>query len=159
MNATDILKYGQLNVLKTIEGFPQAAWETSGACGLWSVKEIIAHLTSYECVLVEVLAVSVDSKRATPYLDKLTAPSGQFNDAEVAMRKHRTVREVLDEFNDAHAHVMSLVAQIPVEALRQVGTIPWYGAGYALDDFIVYAYYGHKSEHGAQIAAFRERLR
>ncbi len=27
----------------------------------------------------------------------------------------------------------------------------------ALDDFLVYAYYGHKREHSAQIAAFRDR--
>src|SRR5436309_3455468 len=114
MNATDILKYGQLTVLGTIEGFPEAAWETPGACGVWSVKDIIAHLTSYECVLVEVLAGFVDSKgSATPYLDKFTAPGGQFNDAEVAMRKHKNLREVLDEFNDTHAQVMSLVAHIP----------------------------------------------
>jgi len=31
-------------------------------------------------------------------------------------------------------------------------------AVYALDDFLVYAYYGHKREHSAQIAAFRDRL-
>jgi len=29
---------------------------------------------------------------------------------------------------------------------------------YALDDVIVYMYYGHKREHNAQIAAFRDRL-
>jgi proline iminopeptidase len=28
---------------------------------------------------------------------------------------------------------------------------------YALDDFIVYNYYGHKREHSAQIAVFRDR--
>jgi len=30
---------------------------------------------------------------------------------------------------------------------------------YALDDFIVYTNYGHKREHSAQIAAFRDGLR
>ena len=29
---------------------------------------------------------------------------------------------------------------------------------YALDDVLVYMYYGHKREHSAQIAAFRDRL-
>jgi hypothetical protein len=29
---------------------------------------------------------------------------------------------------------------------------------YALDDFIVYQYYGHKREHCAQIAVFRDKL-
>ena len=39
---------------------------------------------------------------------------------------------------------------------RQSGTLPWYGMEYALDDFLVYIYYGHKREHSAQIAAFRD---
>ena len=55
MNATDILKYGQLTVMQAIDAFPETAWETPGACGVWSVKNIIAHLASYEQVLVDIL--------------------------------------------------------------------------------------------------------
>ena len=67
--------------------------------------------------------------------------------------------EVLAEFNDAHAQVMSLATQISPELLRQTGTLPWYGMEYALDDFLVYTFYGHKREHSAHIAAFGDRLR
>ncbi len=157
MNASDILKYGQGTVLQTIEGFPESAWETPGACGVWSVKDIIAHLASYEHVLVDVLTTFVSSN-STPYLSKFTDPGGNFNDLEVAARKGKSVKEVLDEFNDTYAQVMSLITRIPVETFRQAGTIPWYGLEYALDDYIVYAYYGHKREHSAQIAAFRDHL-
>ena len=157
MNASDILKYGQGTVLNTIEGFPESAWETPGACGVWSVKDIIAHLASYERVLVDVLGTFV-SGGSTPYLNRFTDPSSNFNDNEVAARKEKTFREVLGEFNDTHAQVMSLAARIPVEIFRQTGTLPWYGMEYALDDFIVYTQYGHKREHSAQIAAFRDHL-
>jgi len=157
MNAVDILKYGQGTVFQTLEGFPESAWETPGACGVWSVKDIIAHLASYEHVLVDVLTTFVDGG-PTPYLNKFTDPGSNFNDTEVAARKEKTFRVVLDEFNDTYAQVMSLVTRIPVETLRHAGTIPWYGIEYALDDYIVYAYYGHKREHSAQIAAFRDHL-
>ena len=157
MNAADILKYGQGTVLQTIEGFPEAAWEKSGACGVWSVKDILAHLASYEEVLVDILSAFV-GRHATPYLDKFTGSGNQFNDTEVERRRSRTVKEILDEFNDTHAQVMSLAAQIRPEQFRQVGTLPWYGMDYSLDDVIVYMYYGHKREHSAQIAAFRDRL-
>jgi len=159
MNAVDILKYGQLTLLQTIDGFPESAWETPGACGVWSVKNIIAHLASYEHVLVDVLTTFLGDGVTTPYLVRFTEPGGQFNDAEVGQRTERTVKEVLGELNDTHAQVMSLVAQIPPETLRRTGTLPWYGMDYALDDFIVYTNYGHKREHSAQIAAFRDRLR
>jgi uncharacterized damage-inducible protein DinB len=157
MNATDILKYGHQTVQQAIEGFPATAWETPGACGVWSVKDIIAHLASYEEVLVDILSGFVGS-HPTPSLDTFIELGGQFNDSEVEKRKSRTVREVLDEFNDAHAQVMELTARIRPEVFRHTRTLPWYGMEYALDDVIVYLYYGHKREHSAQIAAFRDRL-
>ncbi len=157
MNAFDILKYGQGTVLQTIEGFPESAWETPGACGVWSVKDIIAHLTSYEHVILDVLSTFVSSG-PTSYLNKFTDRGINFNDTEVAARNGQSAKEVLGEFNDTHAQVMSLAARIPAETFRQTGTLPWYGMEYALDDFIVYNQYGHKREHSAQIAAFRDHL-
>lgn len=155
MNALDILKYGQQTVLQTLAEFPEEEVETPGACGTWSVKDIIAHLASYEEVLVGVLSTFV-GRNPTPTLDKFIEPGGQFNDNEVGKRKGRILREVLDEFNDAHAQVMSLAEKIGPERYRHSGTLPWYGMDYALDDFIVYVFYGHKREHSAQIAAFRD---
>ena len=158
MNAVDILKYGQQAVLQTLAEFPEVGVDTPGACGAWSVKDIIAHLASYEEVLVDVLSTYL-GRHPTPSLDKFTEPGGQFNDTEVGLRKGRTLREVLDEFNDAHAQVMELAAKIRPETFRHSGTLPWYGMEYALDDFIVYVFYGHKREHSAQIAAFHDLLR
>lgn len=157
MNAVDILKYGQLTVLGTLQEFPDVGQETPGACGVWSVKDIIAHLASYEQVLVDVLSAFTGGG-PTPYLDKFTAPGGQFNDSEVAVRQGKSMAEVLEEFNEAHGRVMELAAQISPETYRQNGTLPWYGSIYSLDDFLVYTYYGHKREHSAQIAAMRDRL-
>ena len=65
----------------------------------------------------------------------------------------------LAEYNAAVTHVLSLIREIPPETARQPGTVPWYGQEYALDDLIVYQYYGHKREHSAQIAAFLDQDR
>jgi hypothetical protein len=92
-------------------------------------------------------------------LNRYLELGGQFNDAEVSSRKKKTINEVVGGYNDTHAQVMSMVAQLSSETLRHNGTLPWYGEVYALDDFLIYAsYYGHKREHSAQIAAFRDRL-
>lgn len=157
MNAVDVLKYGHQTVLQTIAELPEAGWKTPGACGIWSIQDIIAHLASFEHVLEEVLTTFLDGG-TTAYLDQFKDPSGQFNDIQVALRKDQSVAETLAEYNDSYARVMTLVTQIPAEILRQPGTLPWYGTEYALDDFIVYTYYGHKREHSAQIAVFRDRL-
>ena len=77
---------------------------------------------------------------------------------EVNRRKERTIQDVLAEFNDTHIQVMSLLVNIPSKTLRQSGMLPWYGMEYALDDILVYMYYGHKREHSAQIAVFRDEF-
>jgi hypothetical protein len=157
MNAPDILHYGQQTVLQTIEGIAEDEWDLEGACGVWSMKDIVAHLSSYERVLEDILG-SLFGPGATPYLDRFQA-GHEFNDAEVETRRAVPVREVLDEFAAAHGRTLELIARIPEERRRQPGTLPWYGDAYTLDDVIVYMYYGHKREHSAQIAAFRDRLR
>ena len=158
MNAVDILKYGQQTVLQAIDGFPETAWETPGACGVWSVKDILAHLTSYERILVDILTTFTGGG-STPVLNSYVELGSQFNDIEVSRRTAKTIQDVLAEFNDTHLQVMSLLVNMPSETRSISGTLPWYGMEYALDDVLVYMYYGQKREHSAQIAAFRDRSR
>ncbi len=158
MNALDILKYGQGTALQAIDGLSDSDSEKPGACGVWSIKDIIAHLASYEHMMLDVLS-SIVGSGSTPYLSKFTDPNTNFNDSEVAARKGISFKEVIGEFQDTHTQVMSLAERIPAETFRQTGTLPWYGMEYALDDFIVYTQYGHKREHSAQIAAFRDYLK
>jgi Mycothiol maleylpyruvate isomerase N-terminal domain len=157
MNALDILKYGHQAVLQSLDGLHDGAWEKPGACGVWSVKDIIAHLASFELVLVDVL-VSLTNAEQTPHLTQFINLGPQFNDAEVDRRKERSTREALQEYHDAHIQVMSLAARLSPEVFARVGTLPWYGDIYSLDDFIVYTFYGHKREHSAQIALFRDHV-
>jgi hypothetical protein len=151
------LKYGHLTVLKTIEDVPHDAWSTGGVCGVWSAKDIIAHLASFEHVLVEILSSLLDGGD-TPYLKAYTS-SPEFNDVEVNKRQHLTADQVLAEYNDTQAQTMTLAARLTPEFWRQDGTLPWYGAEYSLDDFIVYTFYGHKREHTAQINVFKDTLK
>ena len=157
MNATDIMKYGNLTLQGSLKNVPDNEWETNGVCGFWSVKNIVAHLASHECVLVDVLTSFLGSN-PTPYLDEYTAGL-QFNDNQVDKRMSLSPQQTLAEYNDTHAKAMSLITQIPVETLRKVGTLSWYGPEYALDDYIVYGIYGHKREHSAQVNVFTDRFK
>jgi hypothetical protein len=157
MNTSDVLKYGHKTLLATLGGVPKSEWNVTGVCGIWSVKDIVAHLASYEHVLVDVLNTFTNDD-PTPYLDQFTTPGGQFNERQVALRQDKSVEQVLAEYEDTHDQVMALLPQIPEQIIPQPGTLPWYGPEYALDDFIVYSYYGHKREHSAQINVFRDQL-
>ncbi|HMQ56289.1 MAG TPA: maleylpyruvate isomerase N-terminal domain-containing protein [Anaerolineae bacterium] len=158
MNTHDILKYGHQTLTQTIEGLPLEAWQAPGVCGIWSVKDIIAHLASYEQVLVEVLLELTGGQGPTPTLNDFRQAFATFNDTEVEKRQALSGREVWAEYAAAHAKTLALIGEIPVAVRRQNGTLPWYGPAYDLDDFIVYTYYGHKREHSAQIAVYRDHL-
>jgi hypothetical protein len=109
--------------------------------------------------LVEVLSGFLDGGE-TPYLNEVASVGPQkFNDVEADKRKDTPVGEVLSEYNETHGQTMALARRIPAETWTTVGTLPWYGMEYSLDDLIVYQYYGHKREHCAQIAVFRDTLK
>jgi uncharacterized protein (TIGR03083 family) len=157
MNAQDVLKYGHLTVLGAIDGLAEPDWERPGACGRWSVKNLIAHLASYELALVDILTGFTGGGPA-PTLDAFHAAPTEFNDRQVDQRCSQTAAQTLAEYREAHERATTLASRISDESWRQNGTLPWYGAEYDLDDVIVYMYYGHKREHCAQIALFRDHL-
>ena len=159
MHISDILMYGHLTVQRTVETFPAAEVGTAGACGYWSVKDLVAHLGSYELVLVDILDGFINPGSPTPHLEAFIRPDYNFNDEQVNQRQGMTFAEVYAEYQAAHAQVRDLAAQIPADLWQQSGALPWYGAAYDLEDFIVYTYYGHKREHCGQIATFSDRFK
>jgi hypothetical protein len=157
MNVLDILKYGNLTLLGSVEGLAEPDWEVGGVCGVWSVKDIMAHLASYEHMLAEVLDTFLGAEFG-PTLNERARLGNEWNDIQVERRRDKTVSDVLAEYHEIHGRVIELAAQIPKEEYRKNGTIPWYGPEYCLDDLIVYTSYGHKREHSAQIMVYRDQL-
>lgn len=156
MNALDVMKYGHLMVLKTVEGFSDDQWDEEGVCGVWSIRQIVSHLTSYELVLADILR-GIARGEDTPLLDDYVAAGPGFNDAEVEKRQGMTWAQALEEYRSAYEQVAAIAPVIPSGTWARVGTLPWYGADYSLDDLIVYQYYGHKREHCAQVEVYRDR--
>lgn len=159
MNPLDVLKYGNTAFREALHDLPMTQWETGGVCGVWSVKDIVAHLASYEHLLAEVLTGFLGGGD-TPYLAEIgtVGPLG-FNDIEVDKRRSQSAEEIHEEYVIACARSMELAQRLPPDIWRDPGTLPWYGDEYALDDFIVYSFYGHKREHAAQINVFKDSLK
>jgi hypothetical protein len=158
MHINDVLKYGHLGFMQTIEGLAEADCLQEGVCGWWSVQHVVAHIASYERFAEDVLTSLIDPAVATPTLEKVMAWGNAFNDKAVEERDSLTWAETLAEYTTTNAHVTALLAQIPAAKLQETGAIPWYGAEYDVEDFLIYTQYGHKREHGGQIGLFRGRL-
>jgi hypothetical protein len=157
MDAKTILFYGQETILKTLDGLPDKDYETAGVCGVWSVRNIMAHLASYEYMLVDVLN-SVMGSSDLPTLSKMAEGTERFNEIVQEEYRDKSLAEIMDNFKNTYQQTMALAEKIPADLWAKNGTLPWYGDTYSLDDFIVYTFYGHKREHSAQIAVFRDSL-
>jgi hypothetical protein len=157
MNANDILKYGDSFLMQALDGMSQEYWSIGGVCGHWSVKDILAHLVSYEYMLTDVLNLVAGINTPATYYERLMSEEA-FNDQWVMDYTERSAADVLAEYQKLHAENMALIAQVSMEQRRRLGGVPRYGDVYDLEDFIVYSFYGHKREHGAQINAFKDTL-
>lgn len=159
MHPLDILKYGDSFMQRTLDPFPKEQVYLTGACGYWSVKDLVAHLTSFEKVLEEVLANQIDPDLPMPTLELFGSQEVNFNDSQVEARRDDSYEDVLAEYQRTFAHVMDFARQLPAESWRQDGLLAWYGPEYDLEDFIVYSFYGHKREHCGQIQVFSDQFK
>jgi hypothetical protein len=153
VNARDILFFGQRDIDALIDRFSPADWGAI-ALGVWTTKDLVGHLGAFEVRFVEILTVFLGEEPATSLVG---IPADVFNDDQAAVRAGWSVAAIRDELRDAHAQAMALVPRIPEDRWREVGTLPWYGREYALDDLVVYLMYGHKREHAPQLEAVLER--
>jgi hypothetical protein len=153
VNPSDILAYGQRDIDRLIDRFTPADWEAI-ALGTWTTKDLVGHLGAFEVRFVEILTMFLGEEPATS-LSRI--PPETFNDDQAAVRSGWSAEAIVAELGDAHAQAMALVGRIPADRWREVGTIPWYGPEYALDDLVVYLMYGHKREHAPQLEAVLER--
>ena len=158
MHPTDILKYGHQTIVQSVNGLVEQDWNLPGACGYWSVREIIAHLASFEHLLIDVLQLVLDKNNSTSILQRFADEGIAFNDNQVALRKDQMVAETWNEYKKIYHQSFEIFNTIPVQQHKETGLLTFYGEEYDLEDFLVYTFYGHKREHGAQINAFRDIL-
>jgi hypothetical protein len=121
------------------------------------VKDIIAHLTSYEHVANDVLK-TFQGDEPTPTILKFLHHLDEFNNTEVEARKYLTAQQVMDEYQDTQVQTTSILMQIPNDKIQQTGTMPWYSQDSSLADFIN-RLYEHTREHCTQIANFRQNIK
>jgi hypothetical protein len=127
MHADDVFRYGHLTLLGAVEVLLPQHWDTPGVCGVWSARDVVAHLASYELATGDAFA-GVLGEDAGPTLGLMLSEGEAFNETQVEQRRGQTPEETLAEYTTAHARAAALLGRIPVEQRRQAGVLPWYGA-------------------------------
>ena len=113
MNASDVIKYGHSFFTAALEQVPRDEWQQTGVCGIWSVKDVVAHLAACEVFLGELLAAWSAGTQA----DFGAAMGEAYSPAAVEARAADTPAQVLAEYDRAYQRVSQLIGAVDAETL------------------------------------------
>ena len=115
--------------------------------GAWSVRDIIAHVTTWEEEALKHLPRVLIGKRPPPYS---VAYGGidAFNARTTEQKKDLSLREVFRHQEDVHSRLLKLVESVPED---QLGGDTRFRHRLRLDT------YGHYPKHASAIKEWRER--
>ncbi|GCE27465.1 hypothetical protein KDA_29490 [Dictyobacter alpinus] len=156
MSATETLENSHTKVIQALDDLPEAMWDMPGVSGDWSAKDVVAHLTSYELLLIDVLQAVQQGTQPSPYVLRWNASLETFNQEAVEARRYHTAQQVMNEYQDAQVRSTSELASLPPEMLERKGTMPWYRSGEASATELVERLGAHMNHHSEQIVQFRE---
>jgi len=110
MNADDVFHYGHLTFLGAVEEFPAGQWETPGVCGVWSAKDVIAHLASYELATGDAFA-GILGEEPTETLGLMMSRGEAFNDTQVEERREQSPQDTVAEYTRAHERAAARIQE------------------------------------------------
>jgi len=148
VNPHDVLRYADRTFRRAIDALEPADWLRVVA-GVWTPKDVVGHVSAIHLLSVSALATFA-GEPASPAEQGL-ADDVDFNMSQAAVRASWHVERVVAEYDETQSSVRRLAKAVDEATWRRVGTIPWYGAEYSLEDLIVYRVYGHVREHATHL--------
>lgn len=144
-------------LLATIAGLPDTALDKKGVVGDWSIKNVLAHLTDWERIVVQMLPERI-AKGATPeILSTISADEDAFNAQGIARSEHLTPQEQLSQFAQSRQALFQLARDLGEETLQRRHPWPeWEGS---IDEYILASIGEHEREHRDEIATAVTRLK
>lgn len=127
--------------------FPEAEWTTRPVCGVWTMKDLIGHLTDWEIVGVEALRQLTEGQ--TPEFDVVINSFDEFNNPNAAARKDQPWAEVWSEFEAVRREMMEILADITPQNLARTFQAPW--GGDVPGTFWPLIWAGHELEHAVDV--------
>ncbi|MFN7210458.1 MAG: DinB family protein [Aggregatilineales bacterium] len=146
------LRRARANLLAAIEGLTPNDMLRAGAVGIWSVKDVLAHLTVWESELVTALA-HLDRPALVPHIVQIEDIDA-FNAEQYRINAPRPLEIVLEDFHGVHKHLLRAVEALDERTLTDVRKFRWL-EGEPLTYLIAECAYWHEDEHAEQIRQWR----
>jgi len=150
------VKQARAELLAAINGLSENEMLQPGAAGLWSVKDLMAHLVAWEAELVTALSRRL-SKR---YQDAPPIVTIEDIDDWNSEQYHLNARKPLDlirpDFDGVHKHLLLAIEDLDARLLEDPLRFEWM-EGEPLAYLVLETAVWHEQEHAEDIRAWREQ--
>lgn len=135
-------------LMAAVEGLSDADWLAPGAAGAWTLKNVAAHLCSWQ---EETLIVLPDMARQiiAGVKEPRRYDIDAWNAAQYAQRQDQPLAEVRDKLMTTRAALLAMIQRIPAE---------WLANYKFMRNWIAAVTYEHYAEHTEMIHAWRAQL-
>lgn len=144
----DRLENAWADLQASFAGLSEAQMTQPGVTGDWSVKDILAHVTTWEEEALRMLPLILDGQTPPRYAD-LYGGLNAFNAQMSAQKRDLPLAEVLAQLDATHRRLIEVVQRAPDD---QITRETRFRRRLRLDT------YSHYPEHARAIRAWRERL-
>ncbi len=149
------LRAARERLLSAIAGLGEDDMLRVGAVGIWSVKDVLAHLVSWEAELVTALTRLPQNAGRPPQIVEIE-DIDEWNAEQYGSNAPRALGAVLEDFHGVHKHLLEAIAALDNRTLDDNRRFPWM-EGEPLSYLILENAVWHEEEHAADIRAWREQ--
>jgi hypothetical protein len=152
----DQILQAHAELLAAIDGLLPDAMLRPGVVGLWSIKDLLAHVTVWQSELITALA-GLTRPGHIPHIVEIE-DLDEFNAEQYHINASRGLNIILEDFHGVHKHLIKTVESIDEKTLNNARRFPWM-EGEPLAYLIAENGYWHEQEHARQIAEWRQAQR
>jgi hypothetical protein len=138
-------------LLATLEGLTEGQMTDVSVEGVWTIKDILGHIASWEATCVEPLRRGADgfAIQCEPIKEWLA-----FNGEQAALKRDQTLAQVMADLASVRQSAVDAIEKLPQSAWEGTHSFPWDTVTSVAD--LMDAFCGHEEEHVRAIRAWRE---
>src|SRR5438105_112300 len=110
-------------MLAALDGLPQDAYLRPGVVGMWSVKDVLAHLTIWYSELITALS-KLSSPKIVPEIVNIE-DIDEFNEEQYRVNVRRPLDVILEDFEGVYKHLIKTIESLPDETLDNPRKFAW----------------------------------
>jgi len=150
--ALERFSHSRANLLSNIDGLSERQMTEEPVEGSWTIKDVLAHLTSWERTLLNPL---IDYAQGGNFLPEVIPDDLAWNDKQAAEWQDKSLQTILTELHETRQAILEHISNLNGAQWEVQLLAPWRGSGTLAD--LISALSWHEDEHLESIQAWLEK--